>query len=142
MPDVEAFMRDRRDELSKVRDQITNQIDELQAKLTRVEKEWKALEAYEQIMQGSDKTTRTPRAATGTRSPKGEKQAAILETIKHNPGIDTKGICEKLQVNDEKGIASIRAAIFQLSKAGKIEKEGKGKYVATHEDAEEKEAAE
>ena len=63
------------------------------------------------------------------RAPRGERSGQILEVIRANPGIDTSGICEKLGITDDKGVARVRAAIFQLGKKGQIEKEGKGRYI-------------
>ena len=133
MPDTAGFMDQRRAEIGKIRDELNAQIAELQGKLADLDKEWKALEAYDRIMHGeAPRPAASARPAdTGSRqrAPRGERQGQILDVIRTNPGIDTSGICEKLGISDDKGVASIRAAIFQLGKKGQIEKEGKGRYI-------------
>ena len=96
------------------------------------------------VKQGVSEGRGGQRAATDgerKRAPRGERSGQILEIIRTNPGIDTSGICEKLGVTDDKGVASIRAAIFQLSKKG-LEKEGKGRYIIAEGAAQEMSASE
>jgi hypothetical protein len=131
MPDTfESFVQQERERLSKAREEAQGRLKAAQETLAGIDREEKAIEAYERVKQG---TRGGQRAASGPgqrqRAPRGERPAQILDIIRTNPGIDTGGICEKLGITDEKGVGAIRAAIFQLSKKGQIEKEGKGRYI-------------
>jgi dsDNA-specific endonuclease/ATPase MutS2 len=138
MPDTfESFIQQERERLSEARQEAQERLNAAKEELAAIDREEQAIAAYERVKQGLPQTQRTQRA-TGTgrgtpgerqRAPRGERSAQILEIVRTNPGIDTSGICEKLGVTDDKGVASVRAAIFQLGKKGQIEKEGKGRYI-------------
>ena len=127
MPDTfESFVHQERERLTKAREEAQERLGAAQEELQAIDREEQAIAAYERAKQGPVTTD-----GGRKRAPRGERPAQILEIVRTNPGIDTSGICEKLGVTDDKGVASIRAAIFQLSKNGQIEKEGKGRYIVS-----------
>ena len=130
MPDTfESFVQQERERLSKAREEAQGRLKAAQEELAAIDQEEKAIEAYERIKQGRGAQRAASSPSQRQRAPRGERPAQILDIIRTNPGIDTGGICEKLGITDDKGVGAIRAAIFQLSKKGQIEKEGKGRYI-------------
>src|SRR3954454_4560972 len=138
MPDTfESCMQQERERLTQARQEAQARLKAAQEELAAIDREEQAIGAYERVKQGGSEPGRAQRRQTGAssapgerpRGPRGERPAQILEIVRTNPGIDTSGICEKLGVTDDKGVASVRAAIFQLGKKGQIEKEGKGRYL-------------
>src|SRR3954454_2623001 len=137
MPDTfESFVQQERERLSNAREEAQGRLRAAREELAAIDQEERAIEAYERVKQGGSQAPRTQRGQGASsapsqrqRAPRGERPAQILDIIRTNPGIDTGGICEKLGITDDKGVGAIRAAIFQLSKKGQIEKEGKGRYI-------------
>ena len=112
MPDTfQSFIEKERRRLARAREEAQERLKAAQEELAAIDCEEKAIEAYERVKQGLPQGRGGQRATSSLgdrkRAPRGERSSQILEVIRTNPGIDTSGICEKLGVMDEKGIASV-----------------------------------
>ena len=67
------------------------------------------------------------------RASRGERQQQLYEIIRGSPGITASEIVGQLGADGKEGNA-IRAALFKMKKAGRVEVEGKGQYIAVPQD--------
>lgn len=133
--EFQIFIEKERTRLSKNRETILAKRTELDQQLATIDQELHAISAYEAARQGKlplpATTHRAPRASTGTRGPRGEKQGAVLALIQQHPnGIARADILEKMEAKgDKKAEQNISNALALLKKKGQLTAEG-GVYKA------------
>lgn len=114
---AELIMQER-DRLSKEEEAITKQIADLQAKLSEIATERKALDAYQAAKEG--KPARQARARTA-RAPRGKKRDQLVALIRDNPNLTRGELIDKLGIRGDKSAeGSLSNALAGLKKAGTI----------------------
>ena len=135
--ETEAFIKRDRERLTRAKEEAEQRIQAAQQELADIERKFKAIEAFEAALHGGQEPAPTSKPA-GTKSsavpkaeraPRGERQQQLYGLIKGNPGITAAQIVSKLGADEKEGKA-IRTTLFKMKKAGRIEAEGKGKYIA------------
>jgi hypothetical protein len=135
--ETEAFIKRDRERLTRAKEEAEQRIQAAQQELADIERKFKAIEAFEAALHGGQEPAPTLKQA-GTKSsavpkaeraPRGERQQQLYGLIKGNPGITAAQIVSKLGADEKEGKA-IRTTLFKMKKAGRIEAEGKGKYIA------------
>jgi hypothetical protein len=119
-----------RERLHAERDAIAAQQKELEQKLAGINRELRAVEAYEAAKAGKA----APRATGSRRAPqarKGSKRDGILKVIKENPaGLSRGDLLEKMGLKGNKsGEMSVSNALTALTKGNQVARKD-GKYVA------------
>jgi len=117
MSDFQKFISDERERLTKQRNDIEAQIEELQTAHAGIVRELRAIAVYEEA--------RTGKATVEKSAPRGSRKDAVLAIIKDNAGIEPKDIIAKLGGNVPKG--GIHNLLGTLKKAGKVTAQD-GKY--------------
>jgi len=127
------FITRERERLHAEREQIFNQQHELEGKLTDINRELAAIDAYEAAKSG--KTPAAARQARGARARpqarRGSKREALMQVIKDNPTGLTRGeILDRMGLKGDKpSEMSVSNALTALSKANQIPRRD-GRYVA------------
>ena len=127
------FITRERERLHAEREQIFNQQHELEGKLTDINRELAAIDAYEAAKSG--KTPAAARQARGARARpqarRGSKREALMQVIKDNPTGLTRGeILDRMGLKgDKSGEMSVSNALTALTKAGQVARH-EGKYRA------------
>ncbi len=129
------FMRDR-ERLTHARQEAEQRIQAAQEELADIERRFKAIEAFEAALRDGQEPARAAKPGRAKKSPpkagrssRGERQQQLYEIIRGHPGITASEIVGQLGADGKEG-AAIRAALFKMKKAGRVEVEGKGKYIA------------
>ncbi len=127
------FITRERERLHAEREQIFNQQHELQGKLTDINRELAAIDAYEAAKSG--KTPAAARQARGVRARpqarRGSKREALMQVIKDNPTGLTRGeILDRMGLKgDKSGEMSVSNALTAMTKAKQVTRRD-GRYVA------------
>lgn len=117
MSDFQTFINEERARLTTKRNELENQIEDLQTALAGIVRELRAITLYEDARTGKD-TADKPAA-------RGSRKDAVLAIIAANKGIEPKDIIVKLGGNVPKG--GIHNLLGTLKKSGAITATG-GKY--------------
>src|SRR5690242_19207753 len=125
--------------LTKASEDAEQRIRAAQDELAEIERRFKAIAAFEATLRNlrevqeparPAKSTRAKKSAPkGGRASRGERQQQLYEIIRGKPGITASEIVGQLGADGKEGHA-IRAALFKMKKAGRVEVEGKGQYIA------------
>src|SRR3954462_11228342 len=137
--ETEAIIKRDRERLTRAREEAEQRIQAAQDELADIERRFKAIEAFEAALRnGRDgqEPARPAKSGRAKKSPpkaertsRGERQQQLYEIIRGKPGITATEIVAQLGA-DGKESAAIRAALFKMKKAGRVEVEAKGKYIA------------
>ena len=137
--ETEAIIKRDRERLTQAREEAEQRIQAAQDELADIERRFKAIEAFEAALRNGRKEQEPARPAKSGRAKKsppkaeralrGERQQQLYEIIRGHPGITATEIVGQLGADGKEGNA-IRAALFKMKKAGRVEVEGKGKYIA------------
>jgi hypothetical protein len=138
------IMQRERDRLNREREEIVNQQKDLEIKLTEINHEFAAIDAYEAAKTGKAVTPRRqPRAPrksgmpikqssvdTDARPQTGTRREAILQVIEKNPGGLSRGeILERIGLKGNKSAQkSVSNALTALTKSNRVSRRD-GKYV-------------
>lgn len=118
MTDFQNLMQQERERLTKKRSELEAQITDLQSAIATVDRELRAIDAYDQARTGKQSTPRK-NARTGTR------KEAVLAILKEHPGIAPKDIIKHMpQGTAKEGIHNL---LSSLKKDGTITV-SEGKY--------------
>jgi hypothetical protein len=123
-------MREERERLNQEREAIYNQQRELEGKLTALNREMDAINAYEAAKTGKQATSaRQARGGGRTRARRGSKREQLLELIRQNPnGLARKDILERMGLKgDKSGEMSVSNALTALTKTTQVSRH-EGKY--------------
>ena len=128
----ETFIASERERLNKEREAIFNQQHELEQQLDAINRELRAIEAYEAAKTG--KAVPTPRQTRTTRRPpqarRGSRREQLLQVIKDGNGLTRGEILEKMGLKgDKSGEMSVSNALTALTKANQVARRD-GRYVA------------
>jgi len=130
MPETfETFIASERERLNKERETIFNQQHELERKLDAINRELRAIEAYEAAKAAPvGRQARTIRRSSGMRA--GSKREQLLQVIKDGNGLTRGEILEKMGLKGNKtGEMSVSNALTALTKANQVARR-EGKYVS------------
>src|SRR3954470_14130154 len=135
--ETETVIARDRERLTQARQEAEQRIQAAQDALADIERRFKAIEAFEAALRNVRKEQEPARPAKSGRAKKsppkaerasrGERQQQLYEIIRGKPGITAAEIVAQLGADGKEGNA-IRAALFKMKKAGRVEVEGKGKY--------------
>ncbi|HEX3953287.1 MAG TPA: hypothetical protein VHW90_06920 [Stellaceae bacterium] len=123
------FITRERERLTSEREAIFTAQHELEGKLTAINNEMTAIDAYEAAKSGkaAPAAPRTRRASSGRR---GSKREALLEVIKSGGGLSRGEILERMNLKgDKSGEMSVSNALTALVKAGTIARDAAKKYI-------------
>jgi len=136
--ETEAVIKRDRERLTQAREEAEQRIQAAQQELADIERRFKAIEAFEAALRNVRKEQEPasparrgrPKKAPpkAERASRGERQQQLYEIIRGQPGITATEIVGQLGADGKEGNA-IRAALFKMKKAGRVEVEGKGKYI-------------
>ncbi len=127
------FITLERERLHAEREQIFNQQHELEGKLTDINRELAAIDAYEAAKSG--KIPAAARQARGARARpqarRGSKREALMQVIKDNPtGLTRAEILDRMGLKgDKSGEMSVSNALTAMTKAKQVTRRD-GRYVA------------
>ncbi len=127
------FITLERERLHAEREQIFNQQHELEGKLTDINRELAAIDAYEAAKSG--KIPAAARQARGARARpqarRGSKREALMQVIKDNPTGLTRGeILDRMGLKGDKSSEmSVSNALTAMTKAKQVTRRD-GRYVA------------
>src|SRR3954463_2743189 len=137
--ETEALIKRDRERLTKAKEDAEQRIQAAQEELAEIARKLKAIEAFEATLRNvrnEQEPARPARRARAKKSPpkperasRGERQQQLYEIIRGHPGITATEIVGQLGADGKEG-AAIRAALFKMKKAGRVEGKGKGKYIA------------
>src|SRR3954454_12579970 len=135
--ETEAIIKRDRERLTQARQEAEQRIQAAQDELADIERRFKAIEAFEAALRDGQEPARSATSARRAkqsppkpeRASRGERQQQLYEIIRGKPGITASEIVGQLGADSKEG-AAIRAALFKMKKAGRVEVEGKGKYIA------------
>ena len=124
------FIAKERERLHAEREQILNQQHELEQKLTAINKEMRAVDAYEAAKTGKAPAARQSTGRQGGGGRRGSKREQLLELINANPeGLARKDILERIGLKgDKSGEMSVSNALTALTKSNQVTRR-EGKYV-------------
>ena len=125
------FIARDRERLHAEREQIFNQQHELENKLTDINRELSAIDAYEAAKTGkAPAAARQPRGARArTQVRRGSRREALMQVIKDNPR-DRGEILDRLGLKGNKsGEMSVSNALTALTKANQVTRR-EARYVA------------
>src|SRR3954470_18604934 len=123
----EEMVERERERLTQDRKDAETRLQEVQNEIAKIDREFKAIEAYERI-----KTRKAQKGAAASKEPgqrarRGERQQEVLDLIGQHPdGLTRSEILERLGVKgDKKAEASISNALNNLKKNGRLGSQGK-----------------
>jgi hypothetical protein len=127
----ETFIASERERLNKEREAISNQQHELEGKLDAINRELRAIEAYEAAKTGkaapAARQARTTRRAPQAR--RGSRREQLFQVIKDGHGLTRGEILEKMGLKGDKtGEMSVSNALTALTKANQVSRR-EGKYL-------------
>ena len=141
--ETEAVIKRDRERLTQAREDAEQRIQAAQQELADIERRFKAIEAFEAALRNVRKEQEPASPAkrarakksppTAGRASRGGRQQQLYEIIRGSPGITASEIVGQLGADGKEGNA-IRAALFKMKKAGRVEVEGKGKYIVVPQD--------
>jgi hypothetical protein len=139
--ETETVIKRDRERLIKAREEAEQRIQAAQQDLVEIARKFKAIEAFEAALRDGQEPARPAKSAgrakksppKAERASRGERQQQLYEIIRGKPGITASEIVGQLGADGKEG-AAIRAALFKMKKAGRVEVEGKGKYIAVPQD--------
>ena len=141
--ETEAAIKRDRERLTQAREEAEQRIQAAQEELAEIARKLKAIEAFEATLRNGRKKQELASPARRGRAKKsppkperasrGERQQQLYEIIRGHPGITATEIVGQLGA-DGKESAAIRAALFKMKKAGRVEVEAKGQYIAVPQD--------
>jgi hypothetical protein len=127
------FITRDRERLHAERERIVNQRQALEGKLTDINRELAAIDAYEAAKTGkAPAATRQPRGARARpQARRGSKREALMQVIKDNPSGLTRGeILERMGLKgDKSGEMSVSNALTALTKTNQVRRTD-GRYIA------------
>src|SRR3954447_8389962 len=134
--ETETVIARDRERLTQAREEAEQRIQAAQQELAEIARKFKAIEAFEAVLRDGQQPTRPAKSAgrakksppKAERASRGERQQQLYEIIRGHPGITATEIVGQLGADGKEGNA-IRAALFKMKKAGRVEVEGKGKYI-------------
>ena len=133
----ETFVERERERLNGRLEEIANQERALLEERESIERELAGISAYVAAKEGkldmtATKPTRTRRASTGSRGPRGQRRSQVLEAIQgHEEGLTRGDIIEILgEKGNKSGEQSISNALSALKKADQIDARD-GRYFAS-----------
>lgn len=129
----ESFVQSERDRLNGAREEAHMRMKAAQDELEAIDRELRAISAYEQAKLGKDPTPspkRAPPTNSGVRSPRGARAQTIIDLLTdHSDGLARGDILDKLGAKGNKSEeGSISNALMNLKKQGKIGNR-EGRYV-------------
>src|SRR3954469_13629292 len=138
--ETEAVIKRDRERLTKAREEAEQRIQAAQDELAEIARKFKAIEAFEATLRNlrNEQEPARPAQPAGRprksppkaeRASRGERQQQLYEIIRGQPGITATEIVGQLGADGKEGNA-IRAALFKMKKAGRVEVEGKSKSIA------------
>ena len=134
--ETETVIARDRERLTQAREEAEQRIQAAQKELADIERRFKAIAAFEAALRGGQEPARPTKRVRAKPSPpkaerasRGERQQQLYDIIRGSPGITATEIVGQLGADGKEG-AAIRAALFKMKKAGRVEVEGKGKYIA------------
>ncbi|HEX3861268.1 MAG TPA: hypothetical protein VHY35_06200 [Stellaceae bacterium] len=123
------FITRERDRLSAERAEIFTQQQELEGKLTALNNEMRAIDAYETAKSGKAAAP-TRRASTGRQTRRGSKREELIKIIAEGGGLSRGQILERMNLKGDKaGEMSVSNALTALTKGNQVRREN-GKYLA------------
>src|SRR3954463_16020491 len=130
--ETEAVIKRDRERLTKAREEAEQRIQAAQQELAEIARKFKAIEAFEAALRDGQEPVRPAKSAgrakksppKAERASRGERQQQLYEIIRGSPGITASEIVGQLGADGKEGNA-IRAALFKMKKAGRVEVEGK-----------------
>ncbi len=126
------FIASDRERLSKEREAIFTQQHELETKLSEINREFAAIEAYEAAKSGKAPSTRQTSTRRAPQSRRGSKRDGIMAVLSDNPhGLSRGEILEKLGLKGNRsGEMSVSNALTALTKNNQVVRKD-GKYIAS-----------
>src|SRR5436309_163178 len=122
----ETFVNRERARLQSEREAIIGQQRELETKLTALNREFAAIDAYEGGKSG--KAARSGKAPGASRGGRGGRRGELLKVIKAGNGLKRGEILEKMGLKgDKQGEMSISNALTALTKTNQVRRQD-GKY--------------
>jgi len=119
------YIAHERERLSRERAEISNQRRELDNRLAAINREFQALEAYQEAKTGRPIGRRIQ---TQRRAPRGSRREEVLNLIREGNGLSRGEILERMGLKgDKSGAMSVSNALTALAKPNQIRREG-GKY--------------
>lgn len=130
MQTFQDHIKKERERLNMERDAILERRKALDTQLAEIDREFKAVEAYEAAKRGKASRQSGPRTS-GSR--KGSKRDGIIAALADIPHGLTRGeLLEKMGLKGNKsGEMSVSNALTALTKAGKVMRNQAKKYVAS-----------
>jgi hypothetical protein len=128
MQTLADFIKQDRERLHAEREAIFTQQQELETKLTAINREFAAIDAYEAAKSGKPARANSTRRASTSR--RGSKREQLIEVIRAGGGLARGAILEKMGLKGNKaGEMSVSNALTALTKANQISRRD-GKYYA------------
>jgi hypothetical protein len=126
----ETFIVSERERLTKEREAIFNQQHELEQQLNTINREMRAIDAYEAAKSGKAAPARQTGTRRAPRARSGSKREQLLQVIKEGNALTRGEILEKMGLKGDKtGEMSVSNALTALTKANQVSRR-EGKYVA------------
>src|SRR3954470_8670269 len=136
--ETEAVIKRDRERLTQAREEAEQRIQAAQQELADIESRFKSIEAFEAALRNvrNEQEPASParrgrpkkEPPKAERASRGERQQQLYEIIRGQPGITATEIVGQLGADGKQANAT-RAALFKMKKAGRVEVEGKGKYI-------------
>jgi hypothetical protein len=124
------FITRERERLNAERETIFNQQHELEQKLTAINNEMGAIDAYEAAKTGKAPLTRQTRTGRAPRARSGSKREQLLQVIKDGNGLTRGEILEKMGLKgDKSGEMSVSNALTAPTKSNQVVRRD-GRYIA------------
>jgi hypothetical protein len=124
------FIARDRARLHAEREAIFTQLQELETKLTAINNEMRAIDAYEAAKSGKAAPARATTSRRAPQSRKGSRREELLNVIKSGDGLSRGEILEKMGLKgDKSGEMSVSNALTALTKGNLVRRDG-GKYLA------------
>jgi hypothetical protein len=121
--DLDAAITQQRQRLTKTRNDVQAKIAELQLQLSKIDRQFAAVLAYEQALAGKLAVPAlSKRQQAGKSVGRGKKQAEVLRVVEQRPGGITRGeLIDAIGAKGSKsGAQSVSNALTALKKVGKI----------------------
>ena len=126
----ETFIERERTRLHSEREAVFTQQQELETKLTDINRELTAIDAYEAAKSGKASPSRQPRPSRQRAGRSGSKREQLLAVIRAAAGLTRGDILEKMGLKGNKsGEMSVSNALTALTKANQVRRR-EGKYHA------------
>jgi hypothetical protein len=134
MPETfEEMVERERERLTQARKDAETQLQEVQNEIAKIDREFKAIEAYERVKTGkAQKGVAVSKEPNRQRARRGERQQEVLDLIGQHPdGLTRSEILEELGAKGNKTAeASVSNALNAMKKKGQLRSEGKAYVLA------------